>query len=388
MNERIKRFESDMIQWRHELHQNPETAFEEYETSRYIAERLEEFGLSVNRGLAKTGVVGTLNHGYSDAHSAIALRADMDALDLSEANSLPYKSKKDGKMHACGHDGHMAMLLGAAKILAESRTFKGTVHFIFQPAEENEGGGGKMVEEGLFKKYPVKAVFGMHNFPAIPAGFFAIRPGPMMAAYDVFDITVNGKGGHAAMPHLAKDPIVASAHIVNQLQSIVSRNTIPVEAAVVSVTQIHGGTAYNIIPENVSIKGTTRHFSPEIQNMVQSRIHEIVNGVTHSFGISAHIDYQRRYPTLVNSPSETDQVVGIASKLVGADHVIADMPQIMGSEDFAFMLQEVPGAYIGIGSGSQHNTANLHNDCYDFNDDILSLGVGYWISLVETLLKP
>lgn len=382
----IVKIEAEMREWRHHLHANPETAFEEVNTSEFVAEKLEGFGLKVTRGLAKTGVVGTLERGSSDAVSSIALRADMDALDIREANGFAYCSRNEGKMHACGHDGHMAMLLGAAKVLSGSCSFRGTVHFIFQPAEENEGGGGVMVREGLFEKFPVKAVFGMHNFPTIPFGQFAIRTGPMMAAYDIFEILLKGQGGHAAMPHLTRDPIVAAASLITQLQSVVSRSAKPVESAVLSVTQMHGGSSYNIIPEEVVLKGTTRHFLPEVQEMVEKRLREVTEGISLAYGIKADINYERRYPALVNSETETLQAVENARNLVGADRVNTALEQIMGSEDFAFMTQQVPGAYIGIGSGSEQHTANLHNDRFDFNDAVLPLGASYWVSLVETLL--
>ncbi|MCX6007164.1 MAG: amidohydrolase, partial [Chloroflexi bacterium] len=269
--------ESEMKEWRHYLHAHPETSFQEHTTSAFVAEKLRAFGLAVTSGIGGTGVVGTLSSGQKG--KAIGLRADMDALDIQEENDLDYKSTVPGKMHACGHDGHTSMLLGAAKYLASKGIFNGTVQFIFQPAEENEGGGRAMIEDGLFKRFPVDSVFGLHSFPILPEGSFAIHSGPMMAAYDVFDINIRGTGGHAAMPNIGRDPIVAAAHIITILQTIVSRNADPVESAVISVTEIKGGTAYNIIPETVTLRGTTRHFQPHIQDMIELRMKEVLKGV-------------------------------------------------------------------------------------------------------------
>ncbi len=375
-----------MLEWRHYLHAHPETAYEEKNTADFIAEKLVSFGLKVHRGLAKTGVVATLQKGEPDKGQSIAFRADMDALNMEEKNEFAYRSKNKGKMHACGHDGHMTMLLGAAKVLSTLESFTGTIHFIFQPAEENMGGGGLMVKEGLFDKFPAKAVFGMHNFPLIPMGLFGICSGPMMAAYDVFDIDVIGVGGHAAMPHLTKDPIITATSIVSQLQTLVSRNTHPLESVVLSVTEIHGGTAYNIIPDQVKIRGTTRHFNPQIQDMIQSGISEVAKGVAAATGTRAELEYERRYPALVNTDIETQIAIEVASSVVGKEQVIPDLQPIMGSEDFAFMLQKRPGAYIGIGSGSDSHAANLHQAAYDFNDDVLQIGATYWISLAEKML--
>ena len=385
VHDKIGAMIEEMTQWRRALHACPETAFAEKETSDYVADKLLSFGLDIYRGLAGTGIVATIQRGAGSS-PAIGLRSDIDALDITEATGLPYASRNEGKMHACGHDGHMSMLLGAAKYLAGSDTFRGTVHFIFQPAEENEGGGGRMVREGLFDRFPVRSVFGLHNFPVLPEGTFAICKGPMMAAYDVFDIGIRGKGGHAATPQNVKDPILASAYLVNLFQSIVSRDVNPAQGAVISVTEIHGGTSYNIIPDAVRLRGTTRHFLPEVQEMVEARMQEICAGVSASFGIAVDMAYERRYPPLVNTDRETDDAIRAATMVAGEGRVFTGITPVMTSEDFAFLLKEKPGAYMGIGIGNPKETGRLHQALYDFNDRILPIGASYWATLVETLL--
>jgi hippurate hydrolase len=385
VNDKIGAMMEEMTQWRRALHACPETAFAEKETSDYVAERLLSFGLDIYRGLAGTGIVATIQRGTGSS-PAIGLRSDMDALDITEATGLSYASRNEGKMHACGHDGHMSMLLGAAKYLAGNDTFRGTVHFIFQPAEENEGGGGRMVREGLFDRFPVRSVFAMHNFPVMPEGTFAICKGPMMAAYDVFAIEITGKGGHAATPQNVKDPILASAYLVNLFQSIVSRDINPMQAAVVSVTEIRGGTSYNIIPDTVRLRGTTRHFLPAVQDRVEARMREICAGVSASFGVAVDMAYERRYPPLVNTDRETDEAVRAATMVAGEGRVLIDITPVMTSEDFAFLLKEKPGAYMGIGGGNPRESGRLHQALYDFNDRILPVGASYWATLVETLL--
>jgi amidohydrolase len=385
VHDKIGAMMEEMTQWRRALHACPETAFAEKETSDYVAERLLSFGLDIYRGLAGTGIVATIQRGTGSS-PAIGLRSDMDALDITEATGLSYASRNEGKMHACGHDGHMSMLLGAAKYLAGNDTFRGTVHFIFQPAEENEGGGGRMVREGLFDRFPVRSVFAMHNFPVMPEGTFAICKGPMMAAYDVFAIEITGKGGHAATPQNVKDPILASAYLVNLFQSIVSRDINPMQAAVVSVTEIRGGTSYNIIPDTVRLRGTTRHFLPAVQDRVEARMREICAGVSASFGVAVDMAYERRYPPLVNTDRETDEAVRAATMVAGEGRVLTDITPVMTSEDFAFLLKEKPGAYMGIGGGNPRESGRLHQVLYDFNDRILPVGASYWATLVETLL--
>jgi hippurate hydrolase len=382
---RIAEYQDEMTAWRRHIHKHPETAFEEHQTSDYVALRLHEFGIDVHRGLAGTGVVGTLKGGKGDG-PAIGLRADMDALDIEEKNDIDYKSENPGKMHACGHDGHSTMLLGAAKYLSETKNFAGTVHFIFQPAEENEGGGRVMIEEGLFEKFPVESVYGMHNMPGIPVGEFAIRPGPIMASFDIFEITLTGTGTHAALPQLGRDAVVAASQLVTALQTIASRTVSPFDAAVVSVTQIHTGDTWNVIPEEAVIRGTTRAFKEEIQTHMETEIRRIADGIAATFGVTAQVHYERRYPPTINDAAETDLTAGIAREIAGNDMVSLDKDPMMGAEDFAFMLNEKPGAYMWIGNGPRDGGCMLHNPHYDFNDEVLPLGASYWAKLVETRL--
>jgi amidohydrolase len=382
---RIGEFHDEMTAWRRDLHAHPEIAFEERRTAGVVAARLESFGLDeVHSGIARTGVVGVLRAGSGGR--AIGLRADMDALPIHEASGRPYASTVPGKMHACGHDGHTTMLLGAARYLAETRNFDGTVYFIFQPAEENEGGGRVMVEEGLFERFPVEQVFGMHNWPRMPLGTFAMRPGPVMAAADRFAITLTGSGGHGAMPHACRDPLVAGAHIVSALQTIVSRQVDPVESAVVSVCQFHAGAIDNVIPQTATLSGTARSFLPEVRDLLERRIVEIGHGVAAALGIKAEAVFERGYPPTVNTEASTELAAGAAVDVVGAERVNREPPQVMGAEDFAFMLEKRPGAYVFIGNGGGPDAPMVHNPAYDFNDEALPLGASYWSRLVERLL--
>ena len=372
-----------MLDWRRDFHANPETAFEEHRTAQVVADALMEMQIPVHRGLGVTGVVGTLSNGDGPS---IALRADMDALDLQELGAAPHKSRRDGKMHGCGHDGHTAMLLGAAVHLARHRPFRGTVHLIFQPAEENEGGGRKMVEDGLFDRFPADAVYGMHNIPNLPRGTFAIRPGVATAFLDTFEILVTGRGCHAAMPEKGVDPIVISAGLVSALQSVVSRRIGAVDAAVVSVTQIHGGDTWNVVPDTVLLRGTVRTLDAEVQDQVEAAMNQICAGVAQTHGGTVDLKYRRGYPGVINTPAETDAAASAAARLVGSAQVQTDIRPAMGSEDFAFMLQKRPGAYICIGAGETGNDPPLHNPYYDFNDAILPLGAAYWVALVKQQL--
>jgi hippurate hydrolase len=377
---------TELTGWRHELHAHPETAFEEYRTAEFVAEKLESFGMSVHRGLAKTGVVGTLSVGESNR--AIGLRADMDALDILEENDFAHASTIPGKMHACGHDGHTVMLLGAARYLAETRRFNGTVHFIFQPAEENVAGGRVMVDDGLFELFPVEAVYGMHNSPGIAIGKFAVQTGPAMAAADMFELTLTGKGSHGAHPHHGEDPIVTGCELVMALQRIVSRSVNPMQAAVVSITQFHAGSSMNVIPESVRITGTCRSHDPRVQDRIEARLRQVVAGVCAAHGTEFVLDYQRRYPATINTEEEARHAARAAAAVVGAENVILDLPPSMGSEDFAWMLQGRPGCYVRVGNGEgSKGSCVVHNPRYDFNDDALAFGASYWATLVEQQLS-
>jgi amidohydrolase len=384
IKDKIKRDHALLTEWRQDFHAHPELAFEEERTAGLVAERLESFGVEVFSGIAKTGVVGKLTAGTGN--SAIALRADMDALPMKEDNNFDYASNTPGKMHGCGHDGHTTMLLGAAKYLAETKGFDGTVYFIFQPAEEAEGGAEVMVREGLFEKFPVEAVYGMHNWPGMPAGEFAIASGPMMAAFDVFDLVIRGQGSHGAMPHQGVDSIVVASQVVSALQSITSRNTDPIDSLVVSVTQIHGGDAYNIIPDEVTLRGTVRSFREEVRDAVEPAMKRIADGVCAAYGATAELHYENRYPATVNSVDETELAAEAAKKLVGTEGVNRSPVPSMGSEDFAYMLLEKPGCYVWVGNGAGEGGCMLHNPGYDFNDEIIPLGASYWATLVEQVL--
>jgi hippurate hydrolase len=382
---RIVEFHADMTEWRRKIHAHPETAFEERETAALVAELLQSFGIAVERNVARTGVIGTLE-GSVPSNRAIALRADMDALPIAEQNDFAHASRNPGRMHACGHDGHTAMLLGAARRLAETRNFAGRIQFVFQPAEEGEGGARVMIEEGILERYPVEAVYGMHNWPGLPVGQFAIRPGPIMAAADIFEITITGRGGHAAAPNLTVDPIVAAAQVVSGLQTIASRNLHPLDSAVVSVTQVHGGDTFNVIPETVVLRGTTRSFSPSVQDQLEAALRRIAEGACRACGAAMELRYERRYPPTVNAAAETETAARAAGAVVGATNVKRDLTPSMASEDFAFFLERKPGAYIWIGNGAAATGGLLHNPHYDFNDAILPIGASYWVQLAETVL--
>ncbi|MCT6867796.1 MAG: M20 family metallopeptidase, partial [Gilliamella apicola] len=374
----INELKSEMITWRHHIHAHPETAFEELNTTKFIIEKLKSFGINeLYTEFAPTGVVGIIK-GNKDGRW-IALRADIDALDIIEENKITYCSTIPGKMHACGHDGHTATLLGTAKYLSEHRDFAGTVVVIFQPAEENEGGARVMVENGLFERFPIEAVYGIHNQPNMQLNHFYVTHGPMMASYDVFEIKITGVGAHAAAPHLSKDTILTATQIVNGLQSIVSRNADPLSSLVVSVTQIHSGDTWNVIPQQAVIRGTVRTFDAKIQDMAENRIKQIATGIASTFEAKAEVDYQRRYPATINYAKQADIAIKAAKNVVGEASVIIDPNPSMGAEDFAFMLKKIPGAYVWLGAGQG---ANLHNPAYNFNDEVLTTGVEYFIEIV------
>jgi amidohydrolase len=381
---RIVEFHEELTHWRRDIHAHPELGFEEQRTSDLVAERLRAFGCEVHRGIGRTGLVGRLRVGTGPR--TIGLRADMDALPIEEANGFDYRSRNTGRMHACGHDGHTTMLLGAARYLAETRRFDGTVNFIFQPAEEGLGGGEAMVKDGLFERFPCDAVFGMHNRPGLAVGKFAIRPGPMMAGGAFFDIAVVGRGAHGARPESGVDPVVVAAHITTALQTVVARNVRPTDTAVLSVTQIHAGDAYNVIPERAAIRGTVRAFSTETMELIRSRMERIAAGVAEGLGARAALDFRYPFLPLVNDASETDFIADAAAALVGAENVDRHGHPVMASEDFSFMLSRCPGAYIQIGNGAGVGGCEVHNPGYDFNDEILPLGASLFATLVERRL--
>jgi len=385
--EMLRLFHAELVHIRRDIHANPELGFEETRTSQLVADKLAEYGIEVHRGLAKTGVVGVIK-GKKDSGRAIGLRADMDCLPMHETSEVPHKSKVAGRMHACGHDGHTTMLLGAARYLAQTRNFDGTVNLIFQPAEEGGGGGRVMVEEGLFKRFPMDAVYALHNWPGLPPGKIAVRPGPMMAATDEIKIKVRGKGGHAALPHLAADPVVATAHIITALQTIASRNANPVDALVVSVCSMQTSQvgAYNVIPGYVELIGTVRTFSPQMRELAEKRIKEIAISVAQGLGASAEVEYRRGYPATVNTEKEAAFAALVGEKVFGKGNVVTDGEPTMGGEDFSYMLQAKPGAYVFLGQGGQQGGCFLHNPGYDFNDEVIPLGAGYLAALAEESL--
>jgi amidohydrolase len=379
--DRIKTYHPELTAQRRDFHANPELGFTEHRTSDIVAKQLEALGIEVHRGVGGTGVVGVLREGNGPV--AIGLRADMDALPILEATDVPYKSTRPGVMHACGHDGHTTMLLGAARYLAETRNFNGTVNFIFQPAEEGLGGATAMLKDALFERFPCDAVFGMHNQPGMKVGTFAIRPGTMMAGGGFFDIHVEGRGAHGARPEQGVDPVLVAAHIVTALQAIVARNVSPLDSAVVSATAIQSGDAYNVIPQSADIRGTMRTFRHETMDLVEKNMKQIVAGVASAFGATAHVDFRRLFAPLVNDAAEAMIFADVAADLVGEANVERERGLIMASEDFSFMLEARPGAYINIGNGDTTGSVPVHNPGYDFNDAILPMGAAALAGLVE-----
>ena len=392
--DQIINFHTELTHIRRDIHAHPELCFEEQRTADVVAAKLTEWGIPIDRGMGVTGVVGIIRNGSSTR--AIGLRADMDALPVQEINTFPHASKHAGKMHACGHDGHVAMLLGAAHYLAKHRNFDGTVYVIFQPAEEGGGGAKRMMDEGLFSKYPMDAVFGMHNWPGMPAGSFGVTPGPMMASSNEFEVVVTGRGAHAAQPHKGIDPIMIAIQIALGWQTIISRNKNPLDAGVLSITQIHAGSATNIIPDEATLIGTVRTFSTEVLDLIEHRMRRIAEHTAAGFDATVDFRFKRNYPPLINHVKETTFAIDVLKSLVGDDKVDAQVEPTMGAEDFAFMLQEKPGCYVFIGNGEgDHRAAghglgpcNLHNPSYDFNDDLLPLGATYWVRLAEAWLNP
>jgi amidohydrolase len=380
---RVAALHNEIKEWRRDFHAHPELRYDVHRTAGSVAEKLKSFGCDeVVPGIGRTGVVGVIR-GREAGKKVIGLRADMDALPLEEETGLPYRSTIAGKMHACGHDGHTAMLLGAAKYLAETRNFTGTAVVIFQPAEEGGAGALAMVKDGLITRFGISEVYGMHNYPGLPVGQFAIRPGPMMAAADHLQIEIEGKGGHAARPHLSIDTILVGSQMINALQSIVARNIDPLEAAVVSICMFQAGQTDNVIPQHAQLRGTARSLTPKVREVLQRRIGEVVEGTARMYGASAKITYTNGYPVVVNHDRETAFAADVAREIAGKDKVDIDVAPVMGAEDFAFMLQERPGAFIFVGNG---DSAGLHHPAYDFNDETIPVGTSYWVRLAETAL--
>ena len=382
---RVAEFHEEMTAWLRSLHMHPEICYEEIWTSEFIADRLAEFGIETVRGLAGTGVVGILK-GKTDSGRAIGLRADMDGLPMPEANDFEHKSTTEGRMHACGHDGHMTMLLGAARYLSETRNFDGTVYFIFQPAEEGGAGAARMIEDGLFADFQMDTVWGMHNWPGLAAGEIAVSDGACMASADHFEMTITGRGGHAAMPHQAADPVLASANIIQALQMLVSRQTNPTDPAVMSITMIHGGSAFNVIPDEVKISGTARAFRPDTRARLEQSLREVSALTAKAHSCTVEVDWRVGYPPTINHKAEAGRAADVARRVVGEGRVHLNPEPSMGAEDFAFMLEDKPGAYIWLGAGEAQPGKMLHNTGYDFNDEILPVGTSYWAALVESEL--
>jgi amidohydrolase len=385
---RVADLHAEITAWRHDLHAHPELLYDVHRTAATVAEKLKAIGCDeVVAGIGRSGVVGVIRGnrtGRDGARKVIGLRADMDALPIEEAGNAPYKSKAPGVMHACGHDGHTAMLLGAARYLAETRNFAGTAVVIFQPAEEGGAGGKAMVQGGLMDRFGIEEIYGMHNYPGIPVGDFAIRPGPMMAAADRLTIEIEGKGGHAARPHLSVDTVLVGAQIVSQIQSIVARNVDPLRAAVVSICMFQAGNTDNVIPQTALLRGTARSLEPQVRDLLEARLHEVVEGTARLYGARAKLTYKRDYPVTRNHERQAAFAAAVAADVVGHSRVDTDVAPVMGAEDFSFMLEARPGAFIFVGNGA---SAGLHHPAYDFNDALIPIGTSYWVKLVETALQ-
>jgi amidohydrolase len=382
---RIAAMHGEITAWRRDIHAHPELLYDVQRTAATVADKLKSFGCDeVVTGIGRTGVVGVIRGGKGVAGSrVIGLRADMDALPIEEANDVPYKSTVPGKMHACGHDGHTAMLLGAAQYLAETRNFAGTAVVIFQPAEEGGAGGKAMVQDGLMDRFRIEEVYGMHNYPGLPVGQFALRPGPLMAAADRITIEIEGRGGHAARPHACIDTVLVGAQIINQLQSIVSRNVDPLNAAVISICVFQAGSTDNVIPQTALLRGTARSLTPDVRDLLEKRLHEVVTGTAQLYGATAKLTYRRDYPVTRNHDRQAAFAASIAAQVVGRERVDDQVAPVMGAEDFSFMLEARPGAFIFVGNG---DSAGLHHPAYDFNDEAIPIGASYWVKLVETAL--
>jgi hippurate hydrolase len=382
---RIADLHGEITAWRRDIHAHPELLYDVHRTAATVADKLRSFGCDeVVTGIGRTGVVGVIRGSRGAGSSrVIGLRADMDALPIEEANDVPYKSTVPGKMHACGHDGHTAMLLGAARYLTETRNFAGTAVVIFQPAEEGGAGGNAMVQDGLMDRFRIEEVFGMHNYPGLPVGQFALRPGPLMASADRLTIEIEGRGGHAARPHISIDTVLVGAQIINQIQSIVARNVDPLHAAVISICVFQAGTTDNVIPQTALLRGTARSLTPEVRDLLERRLHEVVEGTAKLYGATAKLTYKRDYPVTRNHERQAAFAASVAAQVVGGERVDENVAPVMGAEDFSFMLQARPGAFIFVGNG---DSAGLHHPAYDFNDEVIPIGTSYWVKLVETAL--
>jgi amidohydrolase len=382
---RIADLHGEITAWRHDIHAHPELLYDVHRTAASVAEKLKSFGCDeVVTGIGRTGVVGVIRGSKrDDSGRVIGLRADMDALPIEEANDLPYRSTVPGKMHACGHDGHTAMLLGAARYLTETRNFAGTAVVIFQPAEEGGAGGKAMVKDGLMERFRIEEVYGMHNYPGLPVGQFGLRPGPLMAAADRLTIEIEGRGGHAARPHISVDTVLVGAQIINQIQSIVSRNVDPLQAAVISICVFQAGSTDNVIPQTALLRGTARSLTPEVRDLLERRLHEVVTGTAQLYGATAKLTYKRDYPVTRNHERQAAFAAAVAAQVVGQERVDDRFASVMGAEDFSFMLEARPGAFIFVGNG---DSAGLHHPAYDFNDETIPIGTSYWVKLVETAL--
>jgi amidohydrolase len=382
---RIADLHGEITAWRHDIHAHPELLYDVHRTAASVAEKLKSFGCDeVVTGIGRTGVVGVIRGSKpDDGGRVIGLRADMDALPIEEATDLPYRSTVPGKMHACGHDGHTAMLLGAARYLTETRNFAGTAVVIFQPAEEGGAGGKAMVQDGLMDRFRIEEVYGMHNYPGLPVGRFGLRPGPLMAAADRLTIEIVGRGGHAARPHISVDTVLVGAQIINQIQSIVSRNVDPLQAAVISICVFQAGSTDNVIPQTALLRGTARSLTPEVRDLLERRLHEVVTGTAQLYGATAKLTYKRDYPVTRNHERQAAFAAAVAAQVVGQERVDDRFAPVMGAEDFSFMLEARPGAFIFVGNG---DSAGLHHPAYDFNDETIPVGTSYWVKLVETAL--
>tara|TARA_Y100000741_G_C18243299_1_gene554471 strand:- start:246 stop:1424 length:1179 start_codon:yes stop_codon:yes gene_type:complete len=385
----ISQMQNEMQSWRRDLHKIPEIGLEEYKTSAFIKTKLDEWNIEYKSGYSNTGIVAWIKGNKGDSNKSIGLRADFDALPMPEKNNFEHKSINNGMMHACGHDGHTSMLLGALKYLNENPDYNGNVYFIFQPGEEGFAGGKKMIDDGMFNDFKIDEVYALHNWPELPLGTFGVNPGPMMAAVDEFDIIVNGKGGHAAIPQLAIDPIIIASQIVIAIQTIISRSTDPIDNALISITKIHGGTAYNVIDDQVILSGTIRTFKPETRKFIENKIKEISVGIAKANGANSTVqfDLTNKYPPTINSKKETEFAANVAKQLVGDENVNLDIDPSMGGEDFSYLLEKKPGSYLYIGQGDNNHKAHLHTTNYDFNDNLLPIGVNFWVNLVKAYFQ-